>query len=51
MADKHLADEKFPEQQEAAVVGAEVMDEEMIKLDKRVTRKMDIRIMPWLIVR
>ena len=49
MADKNMmTDDKFPIQED--VVGVEVWDEDKKKLDKRVNRKLDCHILPWLII-
>lgn len=49
MADKVTTDDKILAQE--GVVGVEAWDEDKRKLDKRVNRKLDTRIMPWLIIR
>lgn len=48
MADKVINDDKLGA--EEVVVGVE-WDEDRKKLDRRINRKLDMRIMPWLIVR
>lgn len=51
MTDKNMMtdeNEKFPTQEE--VVNVELWDEDRKKLDRRVNRKLDIHIMPWLII-
>lgn len=49
MADKNMmTDDKFPIQED--VVGVEAWDEDKKKLDKRVNRKLDCHILPWLII-
>lgn len=51
MADKHLnmVEDKGYVQED--VVGVQYSDEEKRALDKRINRKMDVRIMPWIIIR
>lgn len=50
MADKALGAEDKIHSADEDVVRVEMTDEERRKLDRRVTFKMDIRIMPWIIV-
>lgn len=51
MTDKNMmTDDKFPIQEDVVRVEAEVWDEDKKKLDKRVNRKLDCHILPWLIV-
>jgi len=48
MADKNMVEDKGYVQED--VVGAQYTEEEKSVLDKRINRKMDMRIMPWIIV-
>ena len=48
MADKIMAEDKGYVQED--IVGAQYSEEEKRVLDKRINRKMDMRIMPWIIV-
>jgi len=48
MADKIMAEDKGYVQED--IVGAQYSEEEKSVLDKRINRKMDMRIMPWIIV-
>lgn len=48
MTDKNLGEEKGYVQEE--IIGAQYSEEEKRVLDKRINRKMDFRIMPWIIV-
>jgi hypothetical protein len=48
MAEKNMVEDKGYVQED--VVGAQYSEEERNALDKRINRKMDTRIMPWIIV-
>jgi len=48
MADKTMVEDKGFVRED--VVGAQYSEEEKRVLDKRINRKMDLRIMPWIIV-
>jgi hypothetical protein len=48
MVEKNMVGDKGFVQEE--VIGAQYSEEEKKVLDKRINRKMDMRIMPWIIV-
>lgn len=50
MAEKNIMMEDNKEIGQEDVVRVEVWDEDKKKLDKRVNRKLDVHILPWLIV-
>jgi hypothetical protein len=48
MADKSIVEDKGYVQED--IIGAQYTEDEKRVLDKRINRKMDMRIMPWIIV-